>query len=191
MGILDKLRQPQDEKAESYSSAFISLLLSSARSRTNYHQGTNSNFGRSGNMKKSSKAQADDWIPVLWAASATLGVLGIFAVSFHFLLQPTVYENPGLAAYSAPPETRLVPLPGKSDAPALSDLPELPQPASTALAQAQTQAKPVARSPFRRRSQVTHRGNEQPRWGYSPQGNYAYRDWNSNRAWGGGFKSWF
>jgi hypothetical protein len=144
-------------------------------------------------MKKTSKVQADDWVPLLWTASTTLGVLGIFALAFHFLFQPTVYENPGLAAYSAPPETRLVPLPGKSDAPALADLPELPQPPSTALAQAQTneRAKPVAHPPFRRRSQATHRENQQPRWGYSPQGNYAYRDWNSNRALGGGFKSWF
>ena len=46
------------------------------------------------------------------------------------------------------------------------------------------------RQRFRKRPQVTHRENERPP-GYAHQGDYAYGDWNSNRAWGGGFKNWF
>jgi hypothetical protein len=145
-------------------------------------------------MKRCIKVQTYEWTPPFLAASTILGIVGIFALSFYILFQPAVYENPGLAAYSPPQATRLVPLPRKSDVPELADLPELPEPPSTALAQAQTNdkpAKPVARPPFRRRLQGTHRDNEQPRLGYSPQWNYTDRDWNRNRAWSGGFKSWF
>jgi hypothetical protein len=53
------------------------------------------------------------------------------------------------------------------------------------------QAKPTVRSAFRKRTQATRRQSDPPRGGYSAQGKHAYGDWDSNRAWGGGFKSWF
>lgn len=144
-------------------------------------------------MKISLRVQADDRLPLLWAVGTTLGVIGFFVLSFRFLFEPTVFENPRLAAYSAPPETRLGPLLRQSDAPAIADLPELPQTPTTAVAQAQIleQAKPEVRPAFRRQSQVIRRQSDAPRSGYSAQGNYAYRDWSSSRAWGSGFKGWF
>jgi hypothetical protein len=143
-------------------------------------------------MKNSLKIHSDDALPLLWTVGVMLGVV-LFVLSFGFLFEPTVYENPGLAAYSAPPETRLVPLLRESDAPALVDLSETAEAPSTALARAQPmeQAKPAVRSTFRKRPQVTRRQGDPPRGGYSAQGKHAYRDWDSNRAWGGGLKGWF
>jgi hypothetical protein len=61
----------------------------------------------------------------------TLGVLSLMCgvtvslfLLLYWLMQPKVLENPGMAAYHPPPGTRLVPLPRKSDAPELANLPE-------------------------------------------------------------------
>jgi hypothetical protein len=52
-----------------------------------------------------------------------LGIGGFclaFAGFLHWLLQPVVLPNPGLAAYRPPPGTRLEPMRRKSDAPELT-----------------------------------------------------------------------
>jgi len=130
------------------------------------------------------------------------GAAGFFFL-LYVLLKPTVHTNPGLAAYEPPPQTRLLPLPRKSDAPELAELPPVPEPPSplTAYAQApateQKEAKrEEARPPVRKRP----REYDQRMFGYSQQwndgyrgwNNYdGYRGWNNSRAWGGGSRSWF
>jgi hypothetical protein len=65
----------------------------------------------------------------------------------------------------------------------------------TALAKAQTTEKPTSEKPAKAVArQAAHRHARVPRevdqrrWGYAQQ-NYDYRDWNSNRQWGG--RTWF
>jgi hypothetical protein len=53
------------------------------------------------------------------ATTDGLTIIAIFRVPF--LLQPVVYENPALAAYSPPPGTLVIPLPRNSAE--LADLP--------------------------------------------------------------------
>ena len=61
------------------------------------------------------------------SALGALTLMSSLAVALFFLLfslmHPKVLENPGLASYRPPPATRLEPLPRKSDAPELADLP--------------------------------------------------------------------
>jgi hypothetical protein len=165
--------------------------------------GTNPPIGRCGFMSERWESQSGGWaVPVLGIAGTILAVCGLFLAALHSLAQPTVYENPGLAAYTPPAATRLVPLPRVSDAPELAQLPDLPSSPLTALAQAEATDKPAtdkpaSEKPAKPAHQAVHkharaipRGYDQQRSGYAQQ-NYENRDWNSNRAWAGGFKTWF
>ena len=69
--------------------------------------GTNPPIRRSGFMSDRWESQSDGWtVPVLGLAGAILAVGGLFFVALHSLAQPTVYENPGLAAYTPPAARR-------------------------------------------------------------------------------------
>jgi hypothetical protein len=59
------------------------------------------------------------------------GYLAFMAGIFFFLywqLQPATIANAGRAAYVPPPQTRLLPLPHKMDAPELAEIPPLASP---------------------------------------------------------------
>jgi hypothetical protein len=135
--------------------------------------------------------------PMFWIGGAMLAAGGLFFLALYWLAQPTFYENPGLAAFTPPPATPLVPLAGPRDAPALAQIPSQPPSALTALAQAQSTEKPASEKPIKPVShQAAHKHEpaaphqiNQPQWGYAQQ-NYEYRDWNSDRARAGG-KNWF
>lgn len=147
-------------------------------------------------MVKTWKPQTDELVlPIFLITSAMLAVGGAFFLLIFSLSQPTIYSNPGVAAYTPPPRTTPLPLPRKSDAPELTELSDEPTSPLTALAQAQTsgkQVKPIARPPVRKHPRSDPREIDQRRWGYPQQGNYEYRDWYDNRAWGGGgFKTKF
>jgi hypothetical protein len=150
--------------------------------------------------------------PLFCFLGAILAGAGCFFFLLYSLYQPTINPNPGLAAYVAPPSTRLVPLPRKSDAPELAALPaDPPSPLSplTALAKAQPsdeQAKRDIRPPARKRPRpdfgendqrgydqrgYDQRGYDQRGFGFVQQWNYGSRGSNNNRAWSGGPKSWF
>jgi septal ring-binding cell division protein DamX len=92
--------------------------------------------------------------------------------------------NPGLAAFD-PGLTRLVPLPRKSDAPALAELPEVPASALkasalNALAQANAPpAKPEAAPTAHRRGAA----KSAPRRDFARQLGSAYQDWADYRGW--------
>lgn len=141
------------------------------------------------------------------ALFCVLGVLLAIGLSLSYLmfslLQPTRVSNPGMAAFD-PGATRLVPLPRKSDAPALAELPAAPPtpntPALNALAQVnEPPAKPEAKPAGHRRGAA----KSAPRRDPTPQWNSPYRDWNDShgwsdnravtdsRGWHGGPKSWF
>jgi hypothetical protein len=130
-----------------------------------------------------------------WILSLILAGVGGFSLLFYSATRPTIYANPGIAAYAPPPGTRLVPLPRTSDAPELVDLPDQAPSPLTALAQAQPNekpAKPDVRAPARKRPRADPREYEERKAGYAQQWNYGgYHDWNNTRAGSAGFRSWF
>jgi hypothetical protein len=137
----------------------------------------------------------DEWAaPVFGVLAAILAGAACVFLLLYDLSQPTISPNPGVAAYTPPPATRLVPLPRRSDAPALADLPGDPESPLTALAQAQASDQPVKRDippPVRKRPRGDPRGDAQRKPGFVQQWDYGYRGWNNNRAFSGGPKSWF
>jgi hypothetical protein len=151
-------------------------------------------------MAKALEQQNDEWaVPLFWVLCAILTAAGGFFLLLYFLCQPTVTSNPGLAAYTPPPATRLVPLPRQSTAPELADIPPTaPSPALTAssaltaLAQAQPSDPPAkpARPAVRKRPRVEPSEHDQRNFGFAQQWNPGYRGWSDNRA-AGGARSWF
>jgi hypothetical protein len=145
------------------------------------------------------KSPADEWAaPVFWALVTILaGAAGVFLLLYS-LGQPKINPNPGLAAYTPPPGTRLLPLPRKSDAPELAELPpDSPSPLA-ALAQVQPiepPAKHDVRPPVHKRPRVDAHENDQRNLGFAQQWNNGNRGWNNswgnNRSWSGTPKSWF
>jgi hypothetical protein len=150
-------------------------------------------------IAKGSKSQSDERaLPVFLIAGAILAVTACFSYLLIYLSQPAVYQNPGLAVYTPPPNIPPVPIPRKSDAPKLADRPDTPSPV-TALAQAQTDDKKLkgARAPVRNRPRVVPQENDRRTLDYARQWNYGHFDWNSSHARSGvpkltgGPKSWF
>jgi hypothetical protein len=130
---------------------------------------------------------------LFWLIGTIISVVGCFWFLFFSLSRPTVYPNPGLAAYKPPPATRLVPLPRTGDQP------EIPEPtvliyspsASAAFAQVepvQKQTKKAAPPAQKRPRAVSHDSGEHA-FGYAPSfrharpWDYGYRDPYTNRWW--------
>ena len=136
-------------------------------------------------MVKRLKSPGDELVlPLFWIVSAILAVFGCFWILLFYFSQPTKYPNPGLAAFVPPAGTRLLPLPRKSDAPELADLPEESPSAVAALAQARgSQTELIFKPPVRKRPLLATRDNEQRTVGLGQQWNNEYDGWNSNRAW--------
>ena len=124
-------------------------------------------------------------LPLFWIVTAISAVVGCFSLLLFYFSQPTIYPNPGLARYMPPPGTRLLPLPRKSDAPELADIPAEPPSPFSALAQAQVKKEETSELPARKRPRVTTRENDQWPSDYGQQWNSGHRDWSSNRAWSG------
>jgi hypothetical protein len=131
----------------------------------------------------------------LWIISLILAAASGLCLLFYSVTRPTVYANPGIASYTPPPGTRLIPLPRTSDAPQLVDIPPAEDSSPLkAFAQAQPNekpAKPDVRQPARKRPRPDPREYEERKPGYAQQWNNGYHDWNNNRAAGAGFRSWF
>src|SRR6267142_2385234 len=71
----------------------------------------------------------DDWTyPVMYSLIKLWLFAAGFFVFLFWLYQPNVIENPGVAAYQPPPETRLVPLPRKMEAPEIIQIPSADSP---------------------------------------------------------------
>jgi hypothetical protein len=146
--------------------------------------------GRSHGVRKS---QDDNGVaPLFWVLSLNLAVAACFFLVLYSLLQPKINANPGLAAYTPPAGTRLIPLPRESNAPELAELPAVLPTALAALAQAQPadqHPKPDSRPPAHPRRRADPNDFDQRRNG-SPQLNFGYRGW-SDRAWSSNSKPWF
>jgi hypothetical protein len=129
-------------------------------------------------MAETWKSPSDDWaVPLFWFLSVILAGAACLFLLLHSAYRPTVTANPGIADYTPPPGTRLIPLPRKSDAPELAELRAEPPFPLGALAQAnasEKQAKRDARPPALKRPRVAPHDNDQ-----------RSRDWNNNRAWSG------
>jgi hypothetical protein len=80
------------------------------------------------------RSNLDGSLSALGALSLMCGLTAALFLLLFWLMQPKVLNNPGIASYSPPPATRLEPLPRKSDAPELADLP--PVNSSSAFAEA-------------------------------------------------------
>jgi hypothetical protein len=136
-------------------------------------------------MVKRVKAQGDELArPLFWIASAILAVIGSFSLLLFYFSQPTIYPNPGLAAFNPPPATRLLPLPRESDAPELADLPNEPSPAPATLAQARaSQTELMIKPPIAKRPISATRENDRRTYGLD--WNNSNDSLNSNPAWKG------
>jgi hypothetical protein len=88
-----------------------------------------------------------------------------------------VWPNPGLAAFHPPPGTRLLPVPGKHDAPILAALPDVIPAGSTAFAQAKSNEPPANReTPARKHQRVARDRNQ-------ATGNNPYQWRGGNSPW--------
>lgn len=136
------------------------------------------------------------------ASTAQFAILGlimggafVFFGILHHLLQPTVVANPGLAAFSPPPATRLVPLPRQSDAPELAELPAEAASSLKAFAQAAapTETKPDAKPPARKRPRASaaEARPSDPRYYEARRPDFAQQQWNFGFSdWGAGNRAW-
>ncbi len=136
----------------------------------------------------------DDWaVPLFVVIGAIMVGAACLFLLLYELCQPAINPNPGVAAYRAPPATRLVPLARASDAPELVDLPPEPPSALSALAQARPgdQATKREARPPRKRARVDprERDYDQRKFGYVQQPDFGYHGWSNNRAFSGGPKS--
>jgi hypothetical protein len=141
------------------------------------------------------KSPGEEWAAPVFGVLGIIvaGAAGIFLM-LQELCQPTINPNPGVAAYTPPPATRLVPLARASDAPELADLAPDPASALSALAQAQASDRRVtrdARSPARKHTRVDPGDSDQRKAGYVQQWDFGYHGSNNNRTFSGGPKSWF
>jgi hypothetical protein len=91
-------------------------------------------------------------LPILGYLLLMAGMYGVFGILFLWILKPTVWANPGIAAYVPPPATLLIPPPGKMDAPELAAIEASPMtvPARDNAA-APAQAKPEKHMVVRKR----------------------------------------
>jgi len=137
-------------------------------------------------------AKGDCDVALFWGLGAATAVAVFVGLLLMFLMQPDKYPNPGLATYTTPPGTRLLPLPRKSDAPELAELPAEKPAARNALAQGEgpnVEVKRAPERPIRKRSRSASHPREQREAGAArPQWN-GRNDWNGN--WNGGSRAWF
>jgi hypothetical protein len=143
-------------------------------------------------MARSWTSYGDEWaLPLVWIVGTIAAVGSCFYLMLFVLSQPTVYPNSGLAMATPSSGTRLIPVPRRSDAPALAETPVEPASPLTALAQAQAGEKPVnpeTRTPMRKRARSALPYDPR-RLGYAQQGIYENRDGSGTRAYSGGPKS--
>jgi hypothetical protein len=75
-------------------------------------------------LQRTPLAISSDSLPLLAYLVGITALCLAFASFLHWLMQPVVLSNPGLAAYRPPPATRIEPLVRKSDAPELTLVPD-------------------------------------------------------------------
>jgi hypothetical protein len=80
-------------------------------------------------MRRRQTAVHEAWtIPVMGYLSGYLALMAGIFFTLYWQLQPATIVNAGQAAYIPPPQTRLIPLPRKMDAPELAEIKPLDYP---------------------------------------------------------------
>jgi len=116
-------------------------------------------------------------------------VAGLGCLGGYRLMQPRIIPNLGLAAYQPPPGTRLVPLPRKTDAPELADLP--PTPVETVGAGPDRASPSVEKATVAASPKPVARRKPRPRPADDPASAYAYGGrWGYGDRGGGSWSSW-
>ena len=134
-------------------------------------------------MAKSNSQSDERVLPLFWLIGVITAIVGCFWFMLFQLSQPAIYANPGAAAYTPPPGTRLIPLLRKSDAPEVAYFPDAPASPLTAFAQAQTdQRGAMSEPPARKRTRATTPENDQRTSDYGQQWDYGYGAASGNRA---------
>jgi hypothetical protein len=141
-------------------------------------------------MRRRQTAVHEAWtIPVMGYLSGYLAFMaGIFFI-LYWQLQPATIANAGKSAYVPPPQTRLIPLARKMDAPELAEIPPLASPLE-ALARVEDTPTPSS-SESRRHAKKRHRtetAHRETRRGYAYEGSAYYR--SPDRYWQRGYRSW-
>jgi hypothetical protein len=137
-------------------------------------------------MRRRQTAVHDAWtIPVMGYLSGYLAFMaGIFFI-LYWQLQPATIANAGQAAYVPPPQTRLVPLARKMDAPALAEIAPLNS-SLEALAKLEDTAT-SSKNESGRRGKKRHRtetAQREPRRGYRTASYGSYdRNWQRGYRW--------
>jgi hypothetical protein len=113
---------------------------------------------------------------------------GIFFI-LYWQLQPATIANAGKSAYVPPPETRLIPLARRMDAPELAEITPLNSPLEALAKVEDTPAS--SNNESGRRAKKRHRGetaSREPRRRYASEGTAYYR--SSDRYWQRGYRPW-
>jgi hypothetical protein len=136
-------------------------------------------------MAKISGHDSNNWeISLLWYFLQLMAGAACIFLLLYELYRPTVYANPGLAAYEPPPGTVLLPLPGKHDAPILAAMPDETLDRGASPVQAQANDKPKHAEHSRARTASRRRAP-----GEAPSRNEGYRD--RGNAWQIASRPWF
>jgi hypothetical protein len=143
-------------------------------------------------MRRRQTAVHEAWtIPVLGYLS---GYLAFMAGIFFFLywqLQPATFANAGQSAYIPPPQTRLIPVARKMDAPELAELKplEFPLEALAKVADTATSSSNESSRRTKKRSRSEAASRETPRRYASESASIAsYRSYD--QYWQRGYRSW-
>ena len=133
-------------------------------------------------MQRRQTAVQEAW--TLPAMGYLIGYLAFMAGIFMFLywlLQPVTITNAGQSAYIPPPQTRLVPLARKMDAPALGDVADAQPVSSTLTSLAQVEeAKPPSNNESGRRGKKRNRtetATRESRGAYAFDRHYSYQSY--------------
>jgi hypothetical protein len=120
--------------------------------------------------------------PVAGCLLIYVAVAGLGFYAGHWLMQPTVIPNAGLAAY--PPATRLIPFPRKTGAFELADLPPAPvEPVNEQPAQVDVKETPVAATPrVVQKRPKPRQPAEYPASAYYAYGSRWSDSWSSSRG---------
>src|SRR5712671_6640571 len=131
-------------------------------------------------MRRRQTAVHEAWtIPVMGYLSGYLALMAGIFFTLYWQLQPATIVNAGQAAYIPPPQTRLIPLPRKMDAPELAEIKPLDYPLA-ALAQVEDTV-PSSSNESGRHAKKRHRtetAHRETRRRYASEGTAYYRSYD-------------
>ena len=130
-------------------------------------------------MQRRQTAVQDAWtFPAMGYLSGYLAFMAGIFMFLYWLLQPVTITNAGQSAYIPPPQTRLVPLARKMDAPPLADVADAQGSVLNTLAQIE-EARPSDNESGRRgrKRNRTEMAAREARRGYAFERHYSYQSY--------------